>query len=249
MGRLADALVAIVSTVVGGVVLALITQRLADAKSSQKKVGPMSSTLLGILMVIAGVGLASGGVFILTRKSPSTAESKASPPISKTAPEGTNRQVLTSEEKGNAFEKWVVKRFSRDYFSIKEWRGDKYVDGIYAESTTNPDLEIEFRLGAMRKMFAVECKWRAAFDQGDQPFIEWASERQIATYQEFAASRSIPVFVVIGIGGRPDDPENVYVVNLKNLKYPKATAEYLSRFRRSKKDGDFFFDDKKPDLR
>ena len=30
-------------------------------------------------------------------------------------------------------------RFSRDFFSIKEWRGDKYVEGIYAESTANPE--------------------------------------------------------------------------------------------------------------
>ena len=42
---------------------------------------------------------------------------------------------IESKMKGDAFEQHVVKRFAPKYFRIKEWRGDKYVDGIYAERT------------------------------------------------------------------------------------------------------------------
>ena len=77
-------------------------------------------------------------------------------------------------------------RFRPEYFSIKEWRGDKYVDGVYAESSENPDLEIEFRLRGISTTLAVECKWRQSFERRDKVGLTWASSRQIANYQRFA---------------------------------------------------------------
>lgn len=212
----------------------------------------MNHTALGILMIVGGLGLASGGIALLMRRQPDSRAPAVSP---RTIPPAVSQEAReappsrTPGEKGEAFEKWVVKRFSPDYFSIKDWRGDKYVEGRYAESSENPDLEIEFRLRDVRASFAVECKWRRAFDQGEKPGIEWATERQIANYGRFAQDRRMPVFVVIGIGGEPDSPAEVYVAHLSKLRYPRATAEYLARFRRSSPKGDFFYDYKKTELK
>ena len=49
-----------------------------------------------------------------------------------------------NKAKGDAFEKFVVKNFDRKYFTLQEWRSDKYVDGIYAVSNHFPDLEVTF---------------------------------------------------------------------------------------------------------
>ena len=158
-------------------------------------------------------------------------------------------ELQVAEEKGIQFEKWVVKRLPRDFYTIKEWREDKYVDGNYAESTKNPDLEVEFHMGQVRKPFAIECKWRQGYDHGEKPYIVWASERQIENYRSFAEGKNLPVFVVIGLGGNPDDPDEVFIVNLNSLKYPKATAEYLGQFRRRNKELGFYYDYKKPELK
>ncbi|MEW4570107.1 hypothetical protein AB1L88_19755 [Tautonia sp. JC769] len=157
--------------------------------------------------------------------------------------------ILSSEEKGYLFEQWVVKRFNRRYFTIKEWRGDKYADGIYAESSTYPDLEIEFGLRDTRVVFAVECKWRKRYDSDERPGIEWATERQIENYQRFQRERGIPVFVVIGMGGEPDAPNDLFVANLDQLRYPFASAKYLASLRRSRVETDFYFDDDRGELR
>lgn len=158
--------------------------------------------------------------------------------------------LLSSVEKGRKFEEWVVKRFRRDLFSIKEWRGDKFVDGIYAESSTHPDLEIEFHLRDVRERFAVECKWRGHWESGTKPFLNWATDQQIVTYKEFAQTRALPVFVVIGLGGQPDQPSEVFVVPLDRLRFANATEEYLDRFRRRGEVGqNFFFDPTLPQLR
>ena len=206
----------------------------------------MNEQLLGILMIVGGLALASGGVVVLGRRgteSPAKVESSSI----RVPDEGAG--ALTPEEKGKKFEEWVVKRLSRDYFTIKEWRGDKYVDGIYAQSSTNPDLEIEFHMRDTRKTFAIECKWRRGYDTGEKPYIVWASDRQIENYRGFAQSKNQPVFVIIGVGGEHDDPAEVFVVNLDRLRYSKATAEYLARFRRTNKAQNLYYDHKKLELR
>jgi hypothetical protein len=212
-----------------------------------------NNAVLGYLMILGGLALTTGGIFVVTRKPQATSTAAApspssSPLVPASAQPTSQPKSLTKDEKGQRFEKWVVKRFSPDYFKIKEWRGDKYVDGIYAESTLNPDLEIEFYMGNIRKSFAVECKWRKSFDKGKKPGIEWATERQIENYRNFSKERGIPVFVVIGVGGEPDNPDELYSIPLEYLKYPYATAEYLANYRLRGTDY-FYYDYKVPALR
>jgi uncharacterized tellurite resistance protein B-like protein len=57
------------------------------------------------------------------------------------------------EEKGLRFEKYVVHRFDLRYHKIKEWRGDKFTNGIYAESSKYPDIEVELNLSAYSAPF------------------------------------------------------------------------------------------------
>jgi hypothetical protein len=212
----------------------------------------VGNVILGLIMVVSGIALLGGGVLLLTRKpsqpppnhEPQPRISIPEPPKRATAP-----QDQLPDEKGGRFERWVVKKFSREYFSIKEWRGDKYEDGFYAESSLNPDFEIEFHLGKLRETFAVECKWRKGFVQGRKRGLEWATERQIQNYQNYAQAKGIPVFVIIGVGGEPDDPDEIYLVKLEYLKLPYVTAEYLARFLRKNKGMDFYYDNKLHELR
>ncbi len=198
-----------------------------------------SQHVLGFGMILAGLALTSGGILVLSRGRAAVSSTNADP----------SQGPPTSEEKGRKFEDWVVRKFNPSYFIIKDWRGDKNVAGIYAESSKLPDLEIEFRLKDQRTLFAVECKWRRSFESGGKPRIEWATPRQIDTYRQFQRDRGMPVFAVIGIGGEPDHPAELYIVHLDRLKYPFATAEYLAKFRRGTISDDFFFDSKKPELR
>ena len=169
--------------------------------------------------------------------------------------EGTNENApagpttLTSEEKGLEFEKWVAKHFNREYFRVKEWTGDKFVDGIYAESSGNPDFFVVFMLREKEYPFAVECKWRKDFERGSEPSITWATERQIDNYRNYGRKQNAPVFVAIGVGGQPNAPHEVYVVPLQFLRNPRVTAAELAPFRRGRKEDKFFYDVKATLLR
>lgn len=130
-------------------------------------------------------------------------------------PENVSDQAIENKKKGNAFEQYVVKRFDRKFFRIKEWRSDKYIDGIYADSNRYPDLEISFNWKGQQDLFAVECKWRKDFFKGE---LEWAEKYQLDLYQKFAKTRKLPVFIIIGIGGLPADPKYIYVIPLEDIK-------------------------------
>ena len=85
----------------------------------------VNNTILGLIMVISGIALLGGGVLLLTRKPsqpPPNHEPQPLPEPPKKAPAPPDP---LPPEKGGRFERWVVKKFSREYFSIKEWLGDK----------------------------------------------------------------------------------------------------------------------------
>jgi len=142
------------------------------------------------------------------------------------------------KKEADQFEQFVVNKFDKRYFTLKEWRSDKGINGRYAESNKNPDLEFEFHLKGVKKTFAVECKWRQNYYKGG---IEWSKKRQVERYNAFAADRKIPVFIVIGVGGTPDNPNEIFVVPLKAMKFAFATADYLKKFKKQDKDKNFFF--------
>lgn len=142
---------------------------------------------------------------------------------------------------GLDFEKYIVQKFDKRYFAIKNWAGDKYVAGRYAETTPEPDILFEFKLNEEKTVFSVECKWRKDFyNEG----VEIASKEQFENYKNYERSKNIPVFIAIGIGGSGENPSNVYMVPLRFLKYNFVKISYLNRFKK-KEDRNFYFDIKK----
>ncbi|RLC17386.1 MAG: hypothetical protein DRI57_09875 [Deltaproteobacteria bacterium] len=153
------------------------------------------------------------------------------------------RQQMTSKEKGNAFEHYIIRKFDRKFFTLKDMRSDKGVPGFYPESNRYPDLVLEYRPAAAS--FAVECKWRAGWWKRNdgRESIDWAGgDHKIRNYNDYSEKNNIPVFVAIGVGGGPDNPTELYIVPLRCLKYRYAEKNYLRRFMKKNKGGNFFFD-------
>lgn len=135
-------------------------------------------------------------------------------------------------EKGRAFEDFITKLFNERSFHLKEWRKSGKVPGSNLPlDHADPDLEIELVFSGARKYrFAVECKWRKEFRDGK---IEWATSRQICTYEDFQRWSGIPVFVAIGVGGEPGNPEKLFVTPLDNIcEYTEVYESDLIPFRR-----------------
>lgn len=150
-------------------------------------------------------------------------------------------EVIDYKKKnGDDFEKFVVKKFNKRYFKLKEWAGDKYIEGRYAETTLNPDLLYEFKLRQEKAELSVECKWRQNFDKGG---VEFAGEEQLKRYKAFETKRGIPVFIAIGVGGTGAEPKNLYIVPLKEASETFISSDRLQEYKKNI-DKNFFFDNK-----
>jgi hypothetical protein len=140
-------------------------------------------------------------------------------------------------KKGMMFEQYIATLFSknRNLFVIEEWTTD-HCDkrsGIYVESDSNPDLLIRYKPSGEK--FAVECKWRAKLvhsEKYDQFTVLWSNPEQIQRYNQYSQSRNIPIFIIIGLEGRPDDPKYTYCLPLDVAQYPEIPLSVLKRYKR-----------------
>ena len=157
----------------------------------------------------------------------------------------TNHQAVKqvcppdSFEKGHAFEKYIIQLFNERYFKLMKWRqAERITDNSYLFDRSNPDLELVFA-GAKKYRFAVECKWRKEFTCGK---IDWASSYQVCVYEHFQEQNRIPVFIAIGIGGEPSNPERLFVTPLDNISmYTEVYESDLIPYKR-KPTHKFFYD-------
>ena len=146
---------------------------------------------------------------------------------------------------GLDFEKFVVKKFDSDYFIIKNWASDKYVEGVYAETNLHPDLQLELNLRDGKYPFAVECKWRS---KRDGESIWFAEDYQLKRYQKFERDNGYPVFIVLGIGGKPSNPEELYIIPVSLFNTAKQPKNKLVQLRKDISKN-FFFDGENAVLR
>ena len=139
-------------------------------------------------------------------------------------------RVDDSVEKGRQFENFVVKRFESEHFyRLKEWRGDKFIDGIYAESNMYPDLEIEFQIKGVKRRFAIECKFRSSCLNDVVKFAEY---RQLQNYKRFQKQNRIPVYILLGLGGEASNPKELFLMPVNELETNEIQYDSLKKFKK-----------------
>ena len=113
--------------------------------------------------------------------------------------------------KGREFEDYVLEQLNianNNRLTLKEWRGDKSLPGIYPEGNSNPDMVLEYN----GKPFAIECKWRSHLPKDIEK--ELLPPVRMDSFQQFSTDRHMPVYLLLGIGGLPNDPDNLYFTRL-----------------------------------
>jgi len=141
------------------------------------------------------------------------------------------------KKKGDDFEKFIVQKFDKKYFSVKEWAGDKYVNGIYADTTPQPDILLEFSFKQESSEFYVECKWRQNLYKNG---VEIANKGQFDRYKNFEEKKRTPVFIAIGIGGKAISPEQLYIIPLQETDDNFIHIKELKKYEKIV-NNDFFF--------
>jgi hypothetical protein len=150
-----------------------------------------------------------------------------------------------NHKKGIEFEKFVVQRFDRTYFTLIEWRSDKNVNGIFPIMSKFPDLEFYFESQTESCHFAIECKWREHFHE-EQIWLDTFHLENYNHYQEVTGYRT---FVLLGLGNVPSSPVHVYILRLADIKTHKLHENDIEKYRRHHPHDSFFLDCKRGELR
>lgn len=154
--------------------------------------------------------------------------------------------VDLKQKNGLDFEKFIVRKFDTDFFKVKEWAGDKFVKGVYAETTQHPDLLMEYIAFKKNIKFSVECKWRKnSVNEG----IPFSTREQLDRYKDYAKEKNVPVFMAIGLGGKGASPERLFIVPLKDISKPFLFLSELRKFEKRDLKASFYYDYKKNTLK
>lgn len=123
------------------------------------------------------------------------------------------KSLTMSDEllKGREFEDHVLELLDiphNDKLTLKEWRGDKSLPGIYPENNSNPDLVFDYDGNS----FAIECKWRSLIPKDIEKEL-LPPERQ-TLFMQYANAHCMPIFLLLGIGGLSSDPDSLSLLQI-----------------------------------
>jgi hypothetical protein len=156
--------------------------------------------------------------------------------------EETSMPLQNEEKTAYDFEKFIINKFHKDCFRLMQWINDKSGKDNYHLSGSSPDMIYEYRNKLNTVGFAVKCIWRGCYVNGS---IEWAKDRQIKGYYDYQFREGIDVFVMIGIGNIPSEPDELYIVPLNHIPFHKTVLhfDFLRQYKRVSVDQIFFLDD------
>lgn len=126
---------------------------------------------------------------------------------------------------GYDFERYVLGLLGKE-FRVVSWMQDG--PHTREEIDFNPDIVVEhIKTG---DMIGIECKFRSSRFNG---LISWAKEYQLSKYYRYRENTRNPLFIVIGLGGKPDDPECMYCIPLWQASHNILNTLPLKRYRRN----------------
>ncbi|MBP3762840.1 MAG: hypothetical protein J6I49_03050 [Bacteroidales bacterium] len=134
------------------------------------------------------------------------------------------KSLTMSDEllKGREFEDYIVSLLdipNNNDLTLKEWRGDKNLPGVYPENNSAPDLVFEYK----DHTFAIECKWRSHMPKDMEK--ELLSADRLASFIQYSTKNGTTVYLLLGIGGLPNDPDVLLLAPLTK----ELTIETLNK--------------------
>lgn len=141
------------------------------------------------------------------------------------------------QEKGRAFENYTQNLFDSMYYTQLDKRSDNQHRGRFAASSSYPDFEYRYEFKGSYAVFAVESKYRSKLYQDG---VLLCKNYTFKKYKEFRENKKMKVFIFIGMYGDPNDPDELYLVDLDELQSPMIKVTELQKYKQPK--GEFFWD-------
>lgn len=87
------------------------------------------------------------------------------------------------------------------------------------------DPDFKFRDRRNGRIFYVEAKYRSSFFKGQ---LTWCTEKQLSHYR--LRNYELPVFVLLGTGGRPENPAFVSLIPLSSACFTSLFLSHAKKY-------------------
>lgn len=133
---------------------------------------------------------------------------------------GTPRSFTTGEK----FERYARKFLftGNRYELLQKTHGYKSKNKNFVLSV---DPDFKFRDRNSGRIFYVEAKYRSSFFKGQ---VTWCTEKQLSHYRQ--RNNELPVFVLLGTGGRPEQPAFVSLIPLKQANFTSLFLSHAEKY-------------------
>jgi hypothetical protein len=209
----------------------------------------MISVPKGHVFILIGM-LAVGGLMIFIAESAQTRKRKTGLLIHRGAPlqnevaiqngvsfrkGDTADNVVREFKMQSVFEAFVITLFDPLYFRHRRLRAKKVFAGKASDGEAVPDLEFEFNHKEVHVRFAIQCLYYK--NRGARELQLFSLQRQ-QVFRSFEEEQQVEIYYILGIGGTPDDPKELYLVPAKAVRSEFVRKEALKPFWKS---GMFFY--------
>jgi peroxiredoxin family protein len=138
----------------------------------------------------------------------------------------------TSYEIGDSFENYVSETlFNANQYDLIH-RTNTYDQNKvrFAEHTLKPDFK--FRCKQTQQEFYVEAKYRSGFNENNM--IDVMSDGQRERFRAIQKEENTPIYIAVGYGGLPANPNNISLIKLDDLQYLELYKSFLWKHRINK---------------
>ena len=136
---------------------------------------------------------------------------------------------------GAEFENYVEKIiFPIPFYSVKD-RTSHPSQSKTLSDEGKPDRIFRANFLDEKPSFGIECKYHKSLC----PKVYTLNKREVDDFRNFKNNEKIPIFVILGIGGEPSRPENIYLIPFNDKNFDEAYSKdntlyinkvYLKRF-------------------
>ena len=130
----------------------------------------------------------------------------------------------------SVFEAFVVTLFDPIFFRHRRPETERVYAGQFSEAQPGPDLEFIYHNKGVSGRFAIKCLY---FQNALQRKWQLLPPDQLKALRNFRSENEIELYYVLGIGGTPDDPKELYLVPGSEVKGAITSREILKPFAKS----------------
>lgn len=185
----------------------------------------------GYIVILIGM-LGLGGLMIFIADS---VQSRKRRPVRSPDKHDEAEHVVRDFKLQAGFEAFVITLFDPLYFRHRRPKMEHVFAGKGGEPERGPDFVFDFIQKDVHARFAIKCQYYKHLAKNE---VQLFNAELLYQFRQFGEDRELDVYYVLGFGGRPDDPNELFFLPAKAVK-----SEYINKafLRQYSKSGMFYY--------